>query len=70
VRGAAMVPNAVKAVVALHTWELVNANYDAKVQAPLMLLSGTDDTNAPFENTLRTYRAATGPKIVGALRGG
>lgn len=70
VRGAASAPDAIAAVVALHTWELAQNNYDASVKAPLMLLSGTDDTNAPFANTLRTYRAARGPKIVGALRGG
>ena len=69
VRGAASAPDAIAAVVALHTWELAQNNYDASVKAPLMLLSGTDDTNAPFANTLRTYRAARGPKIVGALRG-
>ena len=34
-----------------------------------VIVSGTEDTNAPYRDTKRIYDQATGPKIVGVLDG-
>lgn len=68
VRGAAGVTgrDVIKAVVALHTWD---GGYFTSVPAPLMIISGSEDTNAPYSQTKRIYDRATGPKIAGVLAG-
>ena len=68
VRGAAgrLGRDIIKAVVALHTWD---GGYFTAVPSPLMIVSGTEDTNAPYRDTKLLYDRATGPKIVGVLEG-
>lgn len=56
----------VKAVVALHTWD---GGLFTSVPSPLMIVSGSEDTNAPYQDTKRVYDRATGPKILGVLEG-
>ena len=57
----------VAAVVALHPW---GAGGAGPVEAPLLIVSATEDTNAPFREARRAFDRATGPKIIAALRGG
>lgn len=57
----------VAAVVALHPW---GAGGAGPVDAPLLIVSATEDTNAPFREARRAFDRATGPKVIAALRGG
>ena len=57
----------VAAVVALHPW---GAGAAGPVDAPLLIVSATEDTNAPFREARRAFDRATGPKVIAALRGG
>jgi len=68
VRGAAFSGrDVIKAVVGLHTW---NGGAFSPVPAPMMLVSSSLDTNAPYPDTKRLYDMGRGPKILAVLRGG
>ena len=56
----------IKAVVALHTWD---GGLFTSVPSPLMIVSSSEDSNAPYRDTKRVYDRATGPKIIGVLEG-
>ena len=60
----------ISAVVAVHPWGAPNGFFADRVKVPVLFLSATEDTNAPFRDSEATYNRATGPKLIVALRGG
>ena len=71
-RGAAGdVDGVVGAVIAMHAWGVPSRGFFSdrdRVKVPVLFLSATEDTNAPFRDSEATYERATGPKLIAALR--
>ena len=71
-RGAAGdVDGVVGAVIAMHAWGVPSRGFFSdrdRVKVPVLFLSATEYTNAPFRDSEATYERATGPKLIAALR--
>ena len=55
----------ISAVVALHPWNPGNG----RTAAPTLVLTSTEDTNAPFRDARRAFRNADGSRLLAALDG-
>ncbi len=56
----------ISAVVAVHPWNPGNG----RTAAPTLVLTSTEDTNAPFRDARRAFRNADGSRLLAALDGG
>jgi hypothetical protein len=56
----------ISAVVALHPWNPGNG----RTAAPTLVLTSTEDTNAPWRDARRAFRNADGSRLLVALDGG